>query len=78
MQPVSSEPDVKKHLEEVHRKFAIVMFIKHQAILDLSLENIIFPEHKQKYLQIKMKIQHHCIHKHKNPRRNLLKLTSNT
>ena len=76
MQPVLSDPDVKKHLEELHWKFAIVMFIKHQAILDLSLENIIFPE--QKFLQIKIKIQHHCIHKHKNPRRNLLKLTSNT
>ena len=28
-----SDPDVKKHLEKLHRKSVIVTLIKHQAIL---------------------------------------------
>ena len=61
VKPVLSDPDVKKHQEELHRKIVIVTSIKYQTILHLYVENTTFLNNYQKVLQIKLNIQHQHI-----------------
>ena len=62
-----SDPDAKKNLEELHRKFVIVTIHK-------ASNNFAFICRKYYIPKLTAKV----IHNHKSLRRNLLKLTSNT
>ena len=73
--PVLSNPDVKKHLEELNQKCYIVT-------IDKASNNFTFPCRRYCRLlaevsHIKIKVRHQHIHKLKHLRRSLLKLTSN-
>ena len=44
LKPILSDPDVKKHLEELD-SFLLSPLIKHQIILPLFVEDTIFPNY---------------------------------
>ena len=63
--PVLSDPDVKKCLEELHRKFVIVTIDRSSNSFRFICRKYYISTLLAKFLQIKIKIQHQHIHKHK-------------
>ena len=51
--PVLSDPDVKKHLEELHQKFVFITVNKNQIILHLYVESTSFPSYYRNFSKSK-------------------------
>ena len=75
---VLRNPYVKKHLEELHRKFVIVTIDKASNNFAFICRKYYIPKLLAEVSLNKIKIENQPIHKHNGLRRKLLKVTTNT